>query len=120
MFQSSIAPKSDRNLINQSIVLSVLVLFQSSIAPKSDRNVTTITAIIPTTIGSNPRSPRRAIAILFNACGPQSFSVPILDRPEERSQSSAAPKAHRAAQVPILDRPEERSQYAFTGCSVCV
>ena len=42
----------------------------------------------------------KAIAIL----------VPILDRPEERSQSLWEIHCRNWQEVPILDRPEERSQ----------
>ena len=62
-FQSSIAPKNDRNQGRRSDLLSSLQ-FQSSIAPKNDRNH-----------GKRSRPGRNH----------QKF-VPILDRPEERSQ----------------------------------
>ena len=38
--------------------------------------------------------------------------VPILDRPEERSQFKEMIQLGKTDQVPILDRPEERSQSA--------
>ena len=60
-FQSSIAPKSDRNFLWMLNKLTMR-LFQSSIAPKSDRN-------------DYPRP--------LTTFGRQ---VPILDRPEERPQ----------------------------------
>ena len=60
VFQSSIAPKNDRNL--QGVWGFHLLRFQSSIAPKNDRN----------------SAFDRLVAIA---------DVPILDRPEERSQS---------------------------------
>ena len=37
--------------------------------------------------------------------------VPILDRPEERSQSIINSSRYCRVGVPILDRPEERSQF---------
>ena len=82
-FQSSIAPKSDRNCAEFNLWGRVF-LFQSSIAPKSDRNQ----HVIPVD---------------------ELHIVPILDRPEERPQfigrssslavwmfqSSIAPKSDR-------------------------
>ena len=60
--------------------------------------------------GSNPRSPRRTIAMIYNIYDLYYYKVPILDRPEERSQSPDPPSKVPTT-VPILDRPEERSQY---------
>ena len=59
--------------------------------------------------GSNPRSPRRATAILSIHHIQLLVHVPILDRPEERPQCQVS---HCGAFicVPILDRPEERPQ----------
>ena len=81
-------PRSPRRTI--AIVNDVLFLrsadeFQSSIAPKNDRN----------------RNRRRH---------QQHDLVPILDRPEERSQSVGQMGKDSDNNVPILDRPEERSQ----------
>ena len=82
---------------------------------------------------SNPRSPRKAIAILAVSSISATSIVPILDRPERQSQcaigvatpweivfqSSIAPKGNRNSprqlhqaieSVPILDRPERQSQ----------
>ena len=67
-------------------MLLISALFQSSIAPKNDRNIADLHAG-------------------WDSCG-----VPILDRPEERSQSLLAVEALEVV-VPILDRPEERSQF---------
>ena len=61
--------------------------FQSSIAPKNDRNCSRLCAIKPPP------------------------AVPILDRPEERSQCDLGRQLARDRLVPILDRPEERSQW---------
>ena len=106
-FQSSIAPKNDRNdggsLICR-LVIPVPILdrpeersqfliswtyfpnsrFQSSIAPKNDRNHTVSRE--GSCSSSNPRSPRRTIAISRVLPDRQTRKVPILDRPEERSQ----------------------------------
>ena len=60
---------------------------------------------------SNPRSPRRTIAINGQKSKGDGDKVPILDRPEERSQSKDISEYNETPQVPILDRPEERSQY---------
>ena len=61
MFQSSIAPKNDRNIEVPQHPLRT-AMFQSSIAPKNDRNV------------------------VLKRSSPIKAGVPILDRPEERSQ----------------------------------
>ena len=61
MFQSSIAPKNDRNLMIYWLDCEISQPFQSSIAPKNDRN------------HAHQKHP------LYRG-------VPILDRPEERSQ----------------------------------
>ena len=129
-FQSSIAPKSDRNTI--VIMVWGFFPFQSSIAPKSDRNqegqhCKNLKPMFQSSIA--PKSDR-------NIHVPSTHStriVPILDRPEERPQwraieSSAVEKGsnprsprrataipnpdHRWSEqfVPILDRPEERPQ----------
>ena len=133
--------------------------------PRSSRRtiaILTATQMIYDLCGSNPRSSRRTIAIgnglhgFLNGEGFQSsivpkndrnlsitslkplIEVPILDRPEERSQlsgltmgvgqiefqSSIVPKNDRNKTsptlvtitkiVPILDRPEERSQFYIT------
>ena len=129
-FQSSIAPKSDRNLRHRQ--RHKHVKFQSSIAPKSDRNLTK--PKIPTShASSNPRSPRRATAIVKSTIGalpvlgsnPRSPRRATAIRPRILSinghefQSSIAPKSDRnwlgeidtqQFVVPILDRPEERPQ----------
>ena len=82
--------------------------------PRSPRRTIAITVEqtrLAASLGSNPRSPRRTIAI----------ATPPPSDPENEFQSSIAPKNDRnvasmvmkmaALKVPILDRPEERSQY---------
>ena len=105
-------PRSPRRTIAISTIgPSVSSLrFQSSIAPKNDRN--DIFSQIPhrSRKRSNPRSPRRTIAIRFCARSPSARDVPILDRPEERSQLISLGSRRNQQNVPILDRPEERSQ----------
>ena len=85
-FQSSIAPKNDRNSWPQIQILKRPGWFQSSIAPKNDRNSLKVKASSMT------------------------YLVPILDRPEERSQLPGKEFVTAPRLVPILDRPEERSQ----------
>ena len=62
--------------------------FQSSIAPKDDRN-------------------QPSFGGVFGFVG-----VPILDRPERRSQSDLLSSLGLSGLVPILDRPERRSQFS--------
>ena len=134
-FQSSIAPKDDRNTPRLGQCQSNC-LFQSSIAPKDDRNLIWGTiamgdcvpildrperrsqcpirrSIVLSMKRSNPRSPRKTIAIHDGeTCADRVIGVPILDRPERRSQSHMfQPGLHRNSRVPILDRPERRSQF---------
>ena len=85
-------------------------LFQSSIAPKSDRNLRSIDTFSDFVGGSNPRSPRRATAIKSSPEKVSVGMVPILDRPEERPQLEVV-YAEVSKGVPILDRPEERPQF---------
>ena len=107
-FQSSIAPKDDRNM---SLTMTAhMTLFQSSIAPKDDRNLLRLplrvsisfvpildrperrSQFVKATLKgidkfcSNPRSPRKTIAINPIEPLPVRRYVPILDRPERRSQ----------------------------------
>ena len=110
MFQSSIAPKGNRNprrLLKSCASRTVPILdrperqsqsptqpqpptdpceFQSSIAPKGNRN-----SIKSSTI-------------------PAALFVPILDRPERQSQSIIV-DLNTIELVPILDRPERQSQF---------
>ena len=60
LFQSSIAPKGDRNVSPQDC--RQRGQFQSSIAPKGDRNNALSSLLEQQEHGSNPRSPRRATA----------------------------------------------------------
>ena len=62
--------------------------FQSSIAPKNDRNWST-RSLLYCSESSNPRSPRRTIAMNRLELIESRVQVPILDRPEERSQSDS-------------------------------
>ena len=84
LFQSSIAPKDDRNKVNL-LDCKPIPLFQSSIAPKDDRNLSVYSkrSLI---ICFNPRSPRRTIATVMRIDDLQLTCVSILDRPEGRSQ----------------------------------
>ena len=110
-------------------------MFQSSIAPKNDRNAQAVTIGASGGVPILDRPEERSQSYFY--VNDDWSLVPILDRPEERSQlsehrsgfqpnclfqSSIAPKNDRnaaqtaaadlAAEVPILDRPEERSQSA--------
>ena len=63
LFQSSIAPKNDRNVYTRSFTLlhlDVPILDRPEERSQSTERVSTV----PTTVCSNPRSPRRTIAIL--------------------------------------------------------
>ena len=89
-----------------------LSVFQSSIVPKNDRN-DRWDPIHRVENGSNPRSSRRTIAMpggmdeLRRIMKFQSSIVPKNDRNSSESKLSAG------LSVPILDRPEERSQCSF-------
>ena len=100
--------------------------FQSSIAPKDDRNSMLILRLKPKYC-SNPRSPRKTIAIVPTKINPPprcpfqssiapkddrnwvidfgrlGLIVPILDRPERRSQSF--PTSDRRSTVPQSSNP---------------
>ena len=134
-FQSSIAPKSDRNVDKvrvYSIAPTVPILDRPEERPQCRGRL-----IVPIAgICSNPRSPRRATAIHLDTqrLAPYRCSNPRSprrataidrwnhrDRTLTRFQSSIAPKSDRNAMVvtplgavllvPILDRPEERPQF---------
>ena len=102
LFQSSIAPKDDRNLSAYAICMELqkcsnprsprrttatiknrrgreVALFQSSIAPKDDRNLARNRLLrLLSLLGSNPRSPRRTTATAYRewTCGVFSCSNP--------------------------------------------
>ena len=83
-FQSSIAPKGNRYIASPE-PSDAPIKFQSSIAPKGNRYYVTLEEAV-TLLGSNPRSPRRAIA----TSTPNSFL-----RIGSLFQSSIAPKGNR-------------------------
>ena len=86
LFQSSIAPKGDRNGLPSSLPTEDF-LFQSSIAPKGDRN------------------------LIVHYTTKTGLPVPILDRPEGRPQHPVPVLCNHEWVVPILDRPEGRPQH---------
>ena len=84
-------------------------MFQSSIAPKSDRNVALLAvfvALIVPILDRPEERPQSRLGVLCDSRG----VVPILDRPEERPQLDAHIVDTAVLIVPILDRPEERPQ----------
>ena len=120
---------------------------RSSSNPRSPRKTIAMKAsldLISLCLCSNPRSPRKTIAIsdlmsngitqssvpildrperrsqwcLLSTCTKIETIVPILDRPERRSQSFLACNTVQSTYVPILDRPERRSQYVSQRLSV--
>ena len=130
-FQSSIAPKNDRNYTarvgGRRVMVPILdrpeersqsgatVTYMFDRVPILDRPeersqssaMPDRTALVGFQSSIAPKNDRNARDERFAQC---QYRVPILDRPEERSQSPSQITTPTRTSVPILDRPEERSQ----------